>query len=142
MEHSNMDGGSSYPQTDIIAPSEALKLFRKKWYTQELISYINVMPFRITRFAFESDLGFFCQNTNRYACAGFSFNIPIQETKLFFDALRTTDADISRLLTQSNQYRSSFLIFEKERPKIIIPEIYDIDLFVEDELIRLSELFF
>ena len=122
--------------------TEAFKIFKKKWYPQHLIEYLKTISFQITRFAFETDKDIFCQNYNRFTCEGFTFHVPFTEKKCFLKNISKIDADIAGFLQQSEQFKESFLIFKDEELKIILPHVENVELFIEHELLHVSELFF
>ena len=122
--------------------SEPLKIFNQKWYPQNLIEYLKTISFKITRFAFETDKQIFCQNNNRFTCVGFTFHIPHAEKNIFLKNISKIDADIVGFLHQSEQFKESFLIFKDEELKIILPHVENVELFIENELLHVSELFF
>lgn len=121
--------------------TEAFKIFKQKWYPQNLIAYLKTISFQITRFSFETDKQIFCQNYNRFSCVGFTFHIPHAEKKYFFKNLNSIDATIVTFLQSSEQFKQSFLIYKDEELKIILPQVENVELFIEQELLQLTELF-
>jgi hypothetical protein len=142
MEHSIIDHTDTKEpirnESDLSVP---YKLFSQKWLPDDLAFYLDNAPFTVTRFGFETDSGFFCQNINRYSCDSFSFQIPNHEINTFFEALLAIDGDVAAFLYQAKKYDSCFLLYENEVLKIIVPNIHYIDLFLENEFLELTDLF-
>ena len=121
--------------------TEPFKIFKQKWYPQHLIEYLKTISFQITRFSFETDNHIFCQNYNRLSCVGFTFHIPHAEKNKFLKNLMSIDATIASFLQASEQFQQSFLIYKDEELKIILPQVENVELFIEHELLQLSEMF-
>lgn len=142
MEHNIIDHtDTNEPVTNESDLSIPYKLFSKKWLPDDLAYYLDNAPFTVTRFGFETDSGFFCQNNNRFSCDSFSFQIPNHEINTFFEALLAIDGDVAAFLYQAKKYDSCFLIYENEVMKIIIPNVHYIDIFLENEFLELPDLF-
>lgn len=120
--------------------TEPFKIFSKRWQPEELSRYIDDLPFNITRFAFETSDGIFCQNTDRYRCDGFSLQIPHAGVDAFIEALLSFEPDLAAFLLQSVKMESSYLIYSKERLRLIVPDIKYIDHFLEHEFLTLQDL--
>jgi hypothetical protein len=121
--------------------TEPFKIFKQKWYPQHLIEYLKTISFQITRFSFETDNQIFCQNYNRLSCLGFTIHIPHAEKNNFLKNLNSIDATIASFLQASEQFQQSFLIYKDEELKIILPQVENVELFIEHELLQLSEMF-